>query len=45
MSSTAIREAMADGDMRTANALLELPQTEGVLDAGASVTALLIGEL
>ena len=31
--------------MRSANALLELPQGEGVLAAGSSVTALLIGEL
>ncbi len=31
--------------MRSANALLELPQGEGVLDAGATVTALLIDEI
>ncbi|MBE2240249.1 MAG: molybdopterin molybdenumtransferase MoeA [Caldilineaceae bacterium] len=31
--------------MRSANALLELPQREGVLPAGAIVTALLIGEI
>jgi gephyrin len=31
--------------MRSANALLELPQGEGVLPAGAAVSALLIGEL
>ncbi len=31
--------------MRTANALLELPQQEGTLPAGAVVSALLIGEL
>ncbi len=31
--------------MRTANALLELPQAEGVLAAGESVQALLIGDL
>lgn len=31
--------------MRTANALLELPQRDGVLAAGAEVTALLIGDL
>jgi gephyrin len=31
--------------MRTANALLELPQAEGELPAGAVVSALLIGEL
>ncbi|MEZ4639940.1 MAG: molybdopterin-binding protein [Caldilineaceae bacterium] len=31
--------------MRTANALLELPQQEGTLPAGTVVTALLIGEL
>jgi gephyrin len=31
--------------MRSANALLELPQGEGVLEAGATVTALLIGDV
>jgi gephyrin len=31
--------------MRTANALLELPQAEGELPAGAVVSALVIGEL
>jgi gephyrin len=31
--------------MRSANALLELPQGEGLLPAGAAVSALLIGEL
>ncbi len=31
--------------MRTANALLELPQAEGVLPVGAVVSALVIGEL
>ena len=31
--------------MRSANALLELPQGEGILPAGAVVAALLIGEL
>jgi gephyrin len=31
--------------MRTANALLELPQQEGTLPVGAQVTALLIGDL
>ena len=31
--------------MRSANALLELPQGDGVLPAGAAVSALLIGEL
>jgi gephyrin len=31
--------------MRSANVLLELPQAEGVLPAGAAVDALLIGEL
>ena len=31
--------------MRTANALLELPQAEGTLEVGSSVPALLIGDL
>ena len=31
--------------MRSANALLELPQGEGMLEAGATVTALLIGDV
>jgi len=31
--------------MRSANALLELPQGEGVLEAGTTVTALLIGDM
>ncbi|MFN3981025.1 MAG: molybdopterin molybdenumtransferase MoeA, partial [Caldilinea sp.] len=31
--------------MRSANALLELPQGEGVLEAGTTVTALLIGDV
>ena len=31
--------------MRTANALLALPQREGTLAAGESVDALLIGEM
>jgi gephyrin len=31
--------------MRSANALLELPQGEGILPAGAAVSALLIGDL
>ncbi|HAJ35607.1 MAG TPA: hypothetical protein DCL15_07925, partial [Chloroflexi bacterium] len=31
--------------MRSANALLEVPQGEGVLAAGSIVTALLIGDL
>ncbi len=31
--------------MRSANALLEMPQAKGVLAAGTRVTALLIGDL
>ena len=44
-SSTGIQASSRLLSMRTANALLALPQREGVLAAGSSVEALLIGEI